>query len=304
MHLWLPASPDYYGLGALPPGVKIEVYDGGPVVPASRDAVEFFALPLTLGAGPAKLFSQLPRLRVVQALSAGVEHVVPLVPPRVTLCNASSAHNSSTAEMAVALALAGQRRLTEVSRADYLPDAGQLWPSLADRRVLILGYGAIGRAVEARLAGFECVVHRVARRARPAEGVDDLSALRRLLPHTDLVIVCLPLTSTTRGMVDREFLAALPDDVLLVNVGRGAVVDTTALIAEVERGRLRAALDVTDPEPLPADHPLRAHPSVLITPHVAGRTTALAPRLRRFVCDQVLRFVHGEPLRDVVMHGY
>jgi phosphoglycerate dehydrogenase-like enzyme len=284
--------------------VGVDRYDGSTPLPTSVDEVEFFVLPLVLGPGPAAILDQLPRLRVVQALSAGVEDIVPLVPPNVALCNASSVHSTSTAEMAVALVLAAQRDLVAVSRRDFVPDARLIWPSLADRRVLILGYGAIGRAVEARLAGFECEVRRVARRARPDEHVDDLAALPRLLAEVEIVIVCLPLTSATRGLVNAAFLATLPDGALVVNVARGPVIDTAALVAEVQNGRLRAALDVTDPEPLPTGHPLRTSSAVLVTPHVAGRTNALAPRLRDFVHDQVLRYVHGEPLHDVVTDGY
>ena len=182
----------------------------------------------------------------MQSLTAGYEHILPFLPAGVTLCNAGRLHDASTAELAVALMLASRRGIPDFVRGQ---DAEQWrhrrWPSLADSTVLIVGYGGIGAAIEQRLAGFEVEVLRVAR--RPRQGVAPLAELPDLLPRADVVVLSMPLTDETRGLVDAEFLARMRDGALLVNVARGAVVDTDALLAELHTGRLYAALDVTDP---------------------------------------------------------
>ena len=175
---------------------------------------------------------------------------------------------------------------------------------LAGKRVLIVGAGSIGAAVQARLAPFEVDFTLVARTPRPAEGVYGVDELPGLLPEADVVVLLVPLTEQTRGLVDEKFLAAMPDGALLVNAARGPVARTSALVSELASGRLRAALDVTDPEPLPADHPLWELPNVLLTPHVAGSVRGLLPRAYRLVGAQLRRFVTGEPLANRVVDGY
>jgi phosphoglycerate dehydrogenase-like enzyme len=175
-------------------------------------------------------------------------------------------------------------------------------PALADSRVLIVGYGAIGEALERRLAGFEVEVTRVAR--TPREGVHGYDALPGLLPDADVVVLIVPLTAQTLGMVDASFLARLRDGALLVNVARGGVVDTDALVSELGSGRIAAALDVTDPEPLPPGHPLWSCPNLLLTPHVGGASSAMEPRAHRLVRDQLARFAAGEPLVNVMSGDY
>jgi phosphoglycerate dehydrogenase-like enzyme len=172
------------------------------------------------------------------------------------------------------------------------------YDALADRTVLLVGHGGIGRAIDKRLAGFEVDVLRVARTAR--EGVAEMADLPDLLPRADVVVVCVPLTDDTRGLVDAEFLGRMRDGALLVNVSRGPVVDTDALLAELGAGRLRAALDVTDPEPPPPGHPLWTVPGLLMSPHVGGSSSAFRPRVEKVIVDQVRRYAAGEPLRYVV----
>ena len=301
--MWLPYPDAVDRMGGVPDGVEVDVFDGVTEPPPSIDEVEFYVLPYMVGSGPPALMPAMPKLRVAQTLTAGVDDVRPHVPAGVTLCNAKGVHDASTAELAVALMLASLRGIP-----DFVRDAatgrwdGSRREALADKTVLIVGYGSVGAAVEARLAGFECDVRRVARRAR--DGVHGLHELPALLPAAELVVLTVPMTVETRGLVDAEFLAAMPDGALLVNVSRGPVVDTDALVAETSSGRLRAALDVTDPEPLPAGHPLWSLPSVLISPHVGGNTSAFLPRAMRLIADQLARYRNGRPLRNVIDGPY
>ncbi|NHC44694.1 2-hydroxyacid dehydrogenase [Motilibacter aurantiacus] len=288
----------------VPPGVDAQVWGADAPPPSTGlEDVEFYVLPYGRGTEGLSLLAHMPRLRVVQTLSAGVEGVRGLVPEDVTLCNARGVHDASTAELAVALLLAAQRDLPAYVHSQA---AGRWEPTstlgLADRTVLILGYGAIGEAVERRLAGFEVDVLRVARRAR--EGVADLGRLPELLPLADAVVVLVPLTEATRGLVDAAMLRRMKDGALLVNMARGPVVDTGALLAELSSRRLRAALDVTDPEPLPPGHPLWEAPGLLLTPHVGGGTAAMGPRARALVSDQLARWADGRPLRNVISGQY
>lgn len=284
----------------LPDRLAVDVYDGeGGPVPDSIEAVECYVLPYTFDLTPLEFIARMPRLRVVQSLTAGYEHILPFLPAGVTLCNAGRLHDASTAELAVALMLASRRGIPDFVRGQ---DAEQWrhrrWPSLADSTVLIIGYGGIGAAIEQRLAGFEVEVLRVAR--RPRQGVAPLAELPDLLPRADVVVLSMPLTDETRGLVDAEFLARMRDGALLVNVARGAVVDTGALLAELHTGRLYAALDVTDPEPPPPGHPLWSAPGLLLSPHVGGDSTAFLPRARRLIVEQLRRFAAGEPLHHIV----
>ncbi|MBI1352189.1 MAG: dihydrofolate reductase [Actinomycetales bacterium] len=245
------------------------------------------------------VMARMPNLKVVQLLTAGYENALRFLPAGVTLCNAGGVHDASTAELAVGLAIASLRGLDEFARA--MPQGTWLHArreALADKRVVVVGAGGIGRAVQARLEPFEVDVALVGRTARP--GVHATTELLALLPVADIVILAVPLTEDTRGMVGTEFLAHMADGALLVNVSRGPVVDTEALVEQVATGRLRAALDVTDPEPLPPDHPLWGLPGVLISPHVGGNTSAFLPRARGLVAEQLRRFATGEPLASVV----
>jgi phosphoglycerate dehydrogenase-like enzyme len=297
---WLPwEDPDSF-LGGLPAGFDVDFYAGGER-PPSLESVEFYVPNYMGNAAVVDIVKEMPALKVIQTQTAGFENFLPHLADGVTLCNARGVHDASTAELAVGLILAMYRRLPRAVRNQergLWPSYQEIDESLADRTVLILGYGSIGEALERRLAGFECDVIRVARRAR--EGVSPISELPELLPKADVVVVLTPATDETRGMVDANFLAQLKDGALLVNVARGVVVDTEALIGELGNGRISAALDVTDPEPLPAGHPLWSAPNVLINPHRGGASTAFAPRVARLVRAQLERYAKGEPLINVV----
>ena len=291
---------------------ELEPLPDGVELVAEPDAeVEFVVFGPELPADTAALFAQLPNLRVVQSLSAGVDSLLSLVPEGVVLCGASGAHDIAVAEWVVAMLLALRRRLPEFHelqrRAEWDKNAGD-WittgPSsvgpvsdLDGSTVLILGHGSIGRAVAARLAPFGVHVVGIARHARA--DAESLDALPRLLPEADAVVLLVPLSVETKGIVDAKFLARMKEGALLINAARGGIVDTSALLDALSAGRIRAALDVTDPEPLPPDHPLWQAPNVLITPHVAGGTTRWRSRAYRLAGEQLRRYVAGEPLLNV-----
>jgi len=311
--MWVPSDWVAAGLEGLA-GVDVEVVTlgrdmgetgaVGPVaVPASVAGVEFYVPSFFPSPAGSAVLGEMRGLRVVQALTAGVDWIRPHVPPSVALCNARGAHDASTAEWVVAAMLSALRAFPlftaeqEAGRWAY-----QGTDQLATKNVLIVGYGAIGAAVERRLEGFEVTVRRVARNQR--EGVAGLADLPSLLPWADVVVLLVPFTQETRGLAGAGFLARMKDGALLVNAARGAVVDTAALVAEVASGRLRAALDVTDPEPLPAGHPLWSLPGVFITPHVAASTPVSRERAAALVREQAEAYLRGEPLRNVISGAY
>lgn len=285
------------------PDVDIVVWDGTGEPPAGIDQVEF----LVGGYGGATMspeaLARMPRLSVIQLLSAGVESWLPVVPPGVVLCNGRGIHGGPTAELAIAGLLAVLRELPRFveQQRDRVWRATEVH-SLDGMRVLVLGAGDIGQRVASVVRLLDAEATLVARHQRP--GVEPIAALPELLAQHDVVVVALPLTADTEGLVDAAFLAAMRDGAVLVNIARGKIVRTTALVAELQAQRLRAFLDVTEPEPLPVDHPLWTAPGVLITPHVGGGTPGWANRAYRLVREQLSRFVAGEPLRNVVSDGY
>lgn len=269
----------------------------------------------------------LPRLhgtRVVQSFGAGIEGLLPLIPEGAILCNARNLHNVPTAEWAVAAILASLKFLPmyaqlqaqehwitdkeadahyqAVYRATLPASLPVLVEELAGQTVLIVGYGAIGKAIEDRLAAFGPVILRVARSAHP--GVAPVTELSALLPKADVVVLITPLTPETRHLIDAAAIARMKRGALLVNAARGGVVETDALVAALEQRRIRAALDVTDPEPLPAGHPLWRAPGLLLTPHVAGSSPLYLKRVVAFAQAQAGRYLRGEPLENVISNTY
>lgn len=297
---WIANEAGLELIGEVPAGWTVEVYQGGASPFPSDPAGVVFWSPDLLGP---EVLEKLPAVRVVQLLSAGAERWVGRVRAGVTLCNARGVHDSSTAEWAAIAMLTSVRNFPAFVRAQ----AERRWApaptdQLAGKRVLILGAGSIGSALAQRLAPFGVHLTLVARQAR--RGVEPVERLPALLPDADVVVVLVPHTEATRGLVDAGFLAALPDGALLVNAARGPIVVTEALVKECASGRIHAALDVTDPEPLPADHPLWTMPNVLITPHVGGAVRAKDRRAYGLVGDQLRRFAAGEPLLNVVTDDY
>ncbi len=291
------------------PGARFEAWelDG----PAPRSKLDIVVPPYW---GSARRLARLEDVdvRLVQWQSIGYNGVAQHLPEGMPFANAASVHEASTAELAVALALDSQRGLPEFQR----DAAAHRWnlrtfPSLADRRVLLVGYGGVSKAIEARLAGFEVTIERLARTAREdrnasgaAVPVHSLDGLRTRLAEADIVMLAVPLTDETEGLIGAEELAAMPDGALLVNVARGPVVDTSALLAELRAGRLRAALDVTDPEPLPEDHPLWDCPNALITPHAGGDSTAMLPRMTALIRRQIAHLQAGETPENLVLGSW
>jgi phosphoglycerate dehydrogenase-like enzyme len=250
-----------------------------------------------------ELLDQLPNLKLIQLMSAGAEDWVPVVPDGVLLSTGRGAHGGSTAEWVVAVLLSLYRGLHEFA-ADQ--DEHHWQPRMTDtlqgKRALVVGAGDLGNQLRRRLEPFDVRVTLVGTTAR--DGVRAVDELPELLPAHDITVLMVPLTVRTRGMVDAAFLAAMPDGAVLVNAARGPVVDTGALLAELKSGRVRAALDVTDPEPLPAGHPLWTAPGLLITPHVGGSVRGLRDRAYAVAAREIARYAAGEPPRNLVRGEY
>lgn len=297
--------PDQRLMEALEPsaGVELLLWDfSGPAPAGQLDLV----VPPYMGAPTALTALHSVDVGLVQSQSIGYDGVAAVLPPGCVFANAAGVHETSTAELAVGMMIASQRGIPDFVRnqATGTWDNAQR-PSLADRRVLLVGYGGVGKAIEARLLPFETEVTRLASRGREdGRGrIYGIDSLFEQLPLHDIVVVSVPLSEQTRQLVDDRFLAAMPDGALLVNVARGPVVDTGALLRETSTGRLRAALDVTDPEPLPRDHPLWTTPGVLITPHVGGASTAMLPRMARLIRKQIGLLQSGQEPVNVVLGG-
>lgn len=286
-------------IAPLPDGVEVIEWALDGLAP--RERIDLVVTPYMRGPGVLRRLTNV-QTRLVQSPAIGFEGTTAHLPPGSVFANAATVHEASTAELAVGLAIASQRKLPTYTLAQDRGEWAREWsPSLADRRVLLLGYGGVGTAIAARLAPFEVELTAVARRARVEEGVrvHALSDLPELLPQAEIVIVALPGGEETRGIVDGAFLAALPDDALVVNIGRGPLIDTDAMVAEA--GRLRFALDVTDPEPLPEGHPLWTAPGIIIVPHVGGASDAMHPRLARLIRRQIDHLLAGEEPENIVL---
>jgi phosphoglycerate dehydrogenase-like enzyme len=281
----------------------VEIVEWNMAGPAPADTIDIVVPPYMGGVAVLAALGDVTT-RLVQSQSIGFDGVADVLPPGHVFANAASVHETSTAELTLALILAAQRGIPNFVRAaDHGTWAPERLASLADRTVLLLGYGGVGKAVEERLAGFETNIVRVASRAREdiTGHIHGIEELPNLLPQADIVVVGVPLSDATTHLVNDRFLSLMPDGALLVNIARGAVADPDALLDHARRGRLRFALDVTEPEPLPDGHPLFALPNVLITPHVGGASSAMIPRMARLLRRQVDRMLRGdEPLNVVV----
>jgi phosphoglycerate dehydrogenase-like enzyme len=311
-------DPGLYRL--LPAGISLELI---PLRPTSPVEVEFWIAP----PWTSHFEQQLPflrEMRVAQATVAGVDGLLKLMPPDVVLCDGRGIHNISTAEWAVSAILASlkyfplfndlqkagvwsRRKEAEAHYYALHPPLKRPYPNilceeLHSQQVLIVGYGAIGRAIEERLQPFGAAITRVARNAR--DGVHSVAELPELLPSADIVVLIVPFTSETTGIISAKELSLMKQGALLVNAARGPVVNTDALLESLRAGRIRAAIDVTDPEPLPDGHPLWSAPNLLITPHIASSTPRFMVRAMEFAAAQISRYLRGEPLENIVTGEY
>ena len=296
MKVLVPDSPLRAELGPLPEVVEL--------VAEPEPDVEMLVAGPELEDRLPQLFESLPSLRVVQSFSAGVDWLLPMAPKGVLVCRAVGVHDAPVADWVMAVILAMHRRLPEFienqRRAAWVRTDGDESDArdLEGQSVVIVGHGSIGRALAVRMESFGMRVTGIAQHAR--EDALPPAALPDLLPHADVVVDLLPFTPATEMFVNGDFLARMKPGALFVNAGRGRTVDTEALLAELTAGRIRAALDVTDPEPLPPDHPLWHAPNTLITPHVGGNVPRWQERAYRLAGDQIRRYVAGEALVGVV----
>lgn len=284
-------------------GLRPVVYDPQQPLPAEAATAPALIAPFLATSEAVKMTEQMPELRLVQLLTAGAEAWIGQLPDGVALSDGRGAHGGATAEWVVSVLLAVYRHLDRFVRAQ---DRG-VWDyhqteELAGKKILIVGAGDVGAKTKARLEPFDVEITMVGRTAR--EGVHGWDELPALLPEHDATVLIVPLTDETRGMVDAGFLAAMPDGALLVNGARGPVCDTDALLAELQSGRLRAAVDVTDPEPLPQGHPLFSAPGLLLTPHVGGSVPLAMRRAYRVAAEQLTAFGRGEEPANLVTGAY
>jgi phosphoglycerate dehydrogenase-like enzyme len=295
MRLLLPDRPEARALD-LPAEVEPVFFDRDRAPSAEQVAgVEFAVIDPPSPPGTVEALAQADALKVVQTMSAGVDFLTGKLPDHITLCDAAGVHDASVAEWVAAVLLADAKRLPEFGEFQRLASWRHL--ELADLEgmsVLVLGHGSIGRAVESRLAPFGVSFTRVARRAR--DGVHAIEELPDLIGDADVVVVLVPLTDQTRGLLDADLLGRMKSGALLINAARGPVVDTDALLQALDAKRIRAALDVTDPEPLPADHPLLEAPNLLVVPHVGSATVRTRHKMTEIAVDNLLAALAGEPM--------
>lgn len=302
----VPTAPLAENVGTLPDGVELEVWDMAS--PAPRERIDLVVPPYMGGGSPLEVLAGID-VGLVQSQSIGYDDVAARLPAGIPFANAASVHETSTAELALGLILAAQRQFPRFVLAQQQGEWSPVFAeSLADRRVLLVGFGGVGEAIAIRLEPFEVDLTVVARTARPVwherlgkldvHAIDELPAL---LAEAEIVILALPGGDETRHLFDDDMLARLPDGALLVNVGRGTLIDSNALVRQ--SGRIRAALDVVDPEPLPAEHALWHTEGVLISPHVGGASTAMNPRIARLIRTQIERMLAGKTPLNVVING-
>jgi phosphoglycerate dehydrogenase-like enzyme len=294
-------------LEPLPAGIEASVWD----LKSDPEGIDLadidgVVLPYIDASAVLGSLSKAPNLKFVQTQSTGFDGVREAAGPSAAVASASGVHAAATAELAIGLIIAKLRGIDEAVRnqltGSWLP---QRRSSLADRRVLLVGVGGIGHEIAKRLEPFEVEITRVGSSAREdsAGQVHASSELAELAKTHDVLVAVTPLNDHTHQLVDATILAALPDGALVVNVGRGPVVCTAALTAEVVSGRLHCALDVVDPEPLPADHPLWSSPNALITPHIGGNASAFEPRIMKLLSAQLKALASGERPMNLVQDG-
>jgi phosphoglycerate dehydrogenase-like enzyme len=284
----------------LPDGVIHAATDGNAPFKEDLKRIQFFVPTYMAGPHSFSMISQMPRLKVIQSLNAGVDDLLSILPQGVTLCNAAGVHDASTAELAVALSIAARRGFANFARDQLAQRWGHTrMASLTDSKIAIVGNGNIGKTILKMLSSFDVEITPFSKSGR--DGALTFEHFDALISTFDLIILIVPLTPQTHHLMNARRLAAMKDGSALVNVARGKVVDTEALIVELNRGRITAALDVTDPEPLPTGHPLWSVSNLIITPHIGGDSSAFIPRGRKLIEEQIARYAAKRPLENVVV---
>lgn len=279
----------------IPTGMTHLETDGFVPSASQLDEIEFYVPSYMGGLKTIEIIPRMKNLKVVHYNQAGYEDILPHIPQGITLCNGSGLHDVSTSELAIGLAIAARRGF-----AEFMDNQKKgIWhrtrkPALADSHVGIVGYGHIGKRIASLLEMFETKVTAFTRSG--SDGSVKISEFDDYLPSLDVTVLILPLTAESKHFMSAARLKKMKDGATLVNVARGAIVDTDALVAELNSGRITAGLDVTDPEPLPAGHPLWSAPNVIISPHVGGDSGAFEPRARKMVQEQLTRIATNEPL--------
>lgn len=285
----------------IPEGMNHLQTDGFIPSESQLEDIEFYVPSYMGGLKTFEVIAKMKKLKTVHCSQAGYEDILPHIPENVILCNASGLHDVSTSELAIGLAIASRRGF-----AQFMDNQKQsLWhrttkPALADSHVGIVGHGHIGKRIASMLEIFETKVTSFSRSG--ADGAIKISEFDNFLPDLDVIILILPLTQDTKNFINADRIKKMKDGATLINVARGAIVDTDALVAELNTGRITAGLDVTDPEPLPAGHPLWSAPNLIITPHVGGDSTAFDPRARKMVQEQLARIAENKPLLNQITH--
>jgi phosphoglycerate dehydrogenase-like enzyme len=285
-----------------PEGITLLSPDNFPLDSSDLTQVDMYVPSYMGGANALSYAAKMPNLKILQMLNAGYDDAMAYLRPGLTLCNARGVHDASTAELAVGLAIASRRGFAEFIREQATGTWNhRRFPALSDSKVGIIGFGSIGKEVARKLSGFDVSITAFTQSGR--DGTVKIDDLDKHLPQLDIVILILPLTDSSRQMFNAARLASMKDGALIVNVARGPIIDTEALIKELNSRRIYAALDVTDPEPLPQGHPLWSAPNLIVVPHVGGNSEAFEPRGRALIESQLKLLAAGSPLEHVVAQG-
>ena len=285
-----------------PEGITLLSPDNFPLDSSDLSQVDMYVPSYMGGANALSYAAKMPNLKILQMLNAGYDDAMAYLRPGLTLCNARGVHDASTAELAVGLAIASRRGFAEFIREQATGTWNhRRFPALSDSKVGIIGFGSIGKEVARKLSGFDVSITAFTQSGRA--GTVKIDDLDKHLPQLDIVILILPLSDSSRHMFNAARLASMKDGALIVNVARGPIIDTEALIKELNSRRIFAALDVTDPEPLPQGHPLWSAANLIVVPHVGGNSEAFEPRGRALIESQLKLLAAGSPLEHVVAQG-
>lgn len=286
----------------VPDGITLLSHDNFPLDTSDLSQIDMYVPSYMGGAKALSYAAQMPNLSILQMLNAGYDDALAYVRPGITLCNARGVHDASTAELAVGLAIASRRGFLEFSNDQRQGNWNhRRFPALSDSKVGIIGFGSIGKEVARKLSGFDVTITAFTQSGR--NNTTAISELDKHLPNLDIVILILPLSDSSRHMFNAERLSKMKNGALIINVARGPIIDTEALIKELATKRIFAALDVTDPEPLPEKHPLWNAPNVIIVPHVGGNSAAFEPRGRSLIESQLRLISEGKTLNHIVAIG-